>query len=88
MHSSGMRDIMGLLDAEMCEWIKQRSANSRSLVSSPRFDVSIGITHLFIMRLFTLSMAGNVEEQLKSKIQSLVIFSGIMVKNIEEKSYE
>ena len=87
MHSSGMRDIMGLLDAEMCEWVKQRSANSRSLVSSPQFDVAIGSTHLFIMRLLNLSVTGNVEDQLQAKIHSLVIFSGIMMKNLEEKSY-
>ena len=87
MHSSGMRDIMGLLDAEMCEWIKQRSANSISLVSSPQFDVAIGSTHLFIMRLSNLCVAGNVEQQLRVKIHSLVIFSGIMMKNLEDKSY-
>ena len=85
MHSSGMRDIMGLLDAEMCEWIKQRSASSISLVSSPQLDVSIGSTHLFIIRLFTLSSAGNVEEQLRAKIHSLVVYCGIMMKNVEEK---
>jgi len=70
----------------MCEWIKQRSATSRSIVSSPQFDVAIGSTHLFIMRLLSLCAAGDVEAPLRAKIHSLVVFSGIMMKNLEGKS--
>lgn len=85
MHSSGMREIMGLLDADTCEWIKHRSAMTRSLVSSPEFDVAIGSTHLFIMRLLSLSAGAGVEEDFRTKIHSLVVFSGIMMKNLAGK---
>jgi len=84
-NASGMREIMGLLDPDMCEWIKQRSANSRANVSSPEFDVAIGSTHLLTMRLLSLSADSDVDEFLRTKIQSLVVFSGIMMKNLEQK---
>ena len=82
MQSSGMREIMGLLDADTCEWIKERAANARSLIASPVFDVPIGSTHLLIMRLLSLGAGAGVDEVLRGKIHSLVVFSGIMMKNL------
>lgn len=76
-----MRQIMGLLDATMCEWIKQRSGNTRSLVASPVFDVPIEKTHLFTLRLFALSENSTIEDFLRAKVHSLVVFSGIMMSN-------
>jgi hypothetical protein len=78
MYSPGMRDIMGLLDADLCEWIKQRAANAGSLLERPELVVAIGSTHLFVMRL--LSLSSNVETNLRVRIHSLVVLSGILVK--------
>lgn len=80
MHSPGMRDVMGLLDADLCEWIKHRTADASSLVEQPELIVPIGSTHLFAMRLLSLSARSNVETTLRVRIHSLVVMSGILVK--------
>jgi hypothetical protein len=80
MYTSGMHDIMGVLDAEMCEWVKRRATESRAVVDSPELGVPIGSTHLFIMRLLSLSASSNVDANLRTKIHALVVLSGILVK--------
>lgn len=81
INATGMRDIMGLLDADICEWIKQRSNASSKLVEHPELSVvAIGTTHLFVMRLLSLSASSKVETALRMRIHSLVVLSGILVK--------
>jgi hypothetical protein len=79
-NSASMRNTIGVLDAELCEWIKQRATKASSLVDQPILDVAIENTHIFIMRLLSVSASSNVDKTLRVKIHSLVVLSGILVK--------
>jgi hypothetical protein len=85
MTSSGMRKVMGLLDASLCEWIKQRSSASKQS-DHLELDVPIGSTHLLLMRLLSLSTGSDFEPTIRLKIHSLVVLSGILVKALSERS--
>ena len=78
--SSKIRNAIGVLDAELCEWIKQRASKSISLVASPALDVPIESTHLFFMRQLSISVSSNVDKELRIRIHSLVVLSGILMK--------
>jgi hypothetical protein len=80
LYASGKQDILSLLDADTCEWIKRRALDSRSLVQHPDLSVPIASTHLFIMRLLSLSSGSNVDAALRPRIHSLVVLSGLLVK--------
>lgn len=84
LHTSGMRDVMGLLDADLCEWIKQRAVNANTLAEQPDLEVAIRSTHLLIMRLLSLSASSNVEQSLRINIHSMVVLSGLLVKALTE----
>lgn len=79
MHSSGMHDVMGLLDADLCEWIKQRATEGHALVENPEYEIPIGGTHLFILRLLNLSASSSVDASVRVRIHSLIVLSGIVV---------
>lgn len=80
VYSASMRNVVGLLDADLCEWIKQRAAETTSIVTEPELFVAIGSTNVFVMRLLSLSASSNVENALRVKIHSLVVMSGILAK--------
>lgn len=86
MQAPDMRETMGMLDADLCEWIKNRAR--KSIPSSPvvQTQVSIGQTHLFTLRLLSLSASSNVETTLRVKIHALVVLSGTLVKVLEIKA--
>jgi hypothetical protein len=79
MHTSGMHDVMGLLDADLCEWIKQRATDANALIENPEYEIPIGGTHLFILRLQNLSASSSIDESIRTRIQSLIMLSGIVV---------
>lgn len=79
-YSTNMRDVLGLLDADLCEWIKQRSRESTSIMEHPESVVAVGSTNLFVMRLLSLSNSSNVDADLRSRIHSVMILSGILAK--------
>jgi hypothetical protein len=83
MQSEAMRETLGMLDAELCEWIKTRAR--MSLPSTPVLHafVSVGQTHLFALRLLSLSASSDVETSLRVKIHSMVVLSGTLVKVLE-----
>jgi hypothetical protein len=85
LHSSEIREVMGLLDADLCEWIKQRSVAHRP-PESLNLDVAIGNTHLFIMRLLSLSSSSDADSALRVRIHSLVVLSGILVKTLSQNT--
>lgn len=85
MASKSMRNVMGLLDASLCEWIKQRSSASKHL-DHLELDVPIGSTHLLLMRLLSLSAGSDFEPTIRLKIHSLVVLCGILVKALSESS--
>ena len=82
-NSSSIRNAIGVLDAELCEWIKQRASNTISLVELPVLDISIKSTHLFVMRQLSISVSSSVEKELRVRIHSLVVLSGILMKAVE-----
>lgn len=86
MQTPDMRETMGMLDAELCEWIKTRAR--MSLPSTPVLHayVSIGQTHLFALRLLSLSASSDVDTTLRVKIHSMVVLSGTLVKVLEIRS--
>lgn len=83
MQSEAMRETLGVLDAELCEWIKTRAR--MSLPSTPVLHayVSVGQTHLFALRLLSLSASSDVDTSLRVKIHSMVVLSGTLVKVLE-----
>jgi hypothetical protein len=81
-NSSSVRNAIGVLDAELCEWIKQRAAKTISLVETPALDISVEITHLFVMRLLSISVSSNFDQEIRNRIHSLIILSGILMKAI------
>ena len=82
--SRNARSVLGLLDAEMCSWISQRTKKSTPLVDSPELHMPVGNTHLFIMRLLTLSAGSNIESPIRVKIHSLSVLSGILIKALAQ----
>ena len=83
MKAPDMRDTMGLLDADLCEWIHQRSRRARPMVDASGMNVPIGQTHQFALRLLGLSASSNEDTTLRVKIHSLVVLSGTLVKVLE-----
>ena len=82
MKSSSIRNAIGVLDAELCEWIKQRASRTTSLVDFPIMDIPIEGTHLFTMRLLSISASSNVDKELRIRIHALVVLSGILMKAV------
>lgn len=86
MQQVEMRDTMGLLDADLCEWIEDRAKKSRPLVFITQTNVPVGQTHLFALRLLSLSASWNVDTTLRVKIHSMVVLSGTILKVNECRS--
>jgi len=82
--SSEMRDTMGLLDADLCEWIRQRAQRSKPLMEVSSLDIPVGNTHLFALRLLSMSASADVDTSLRVKIHSMVVLSGTLVKAVEK----
>jgi hypothetical protein len=84
--SAKIRSLMGMLDADTCEWLRERAEESTPLLEGDDGDagVSISHTHLLILRLLGLcSMIGDKTNA--TKIHSLSILSGTLLKALEEK---
>jgi hypothetical protein len=83
--SEEIRDIMGNLDADMCEWIREKSENSEALVEG-KLDIQVGNTHLFGLRLLSLAASAEISKDDRIKIHSLIVLSGTIVKTLDEAS--
>jgi hypothetical protein len=81
--SDGIKKIMGTLDADMCEWIREKAENSEPLING-RLDVLVGNTHLFVLRLLSLAASAEISKDDRIKIHSLIVLSGSIVKALEE----
>lgn len=87
LSSRQARNLLSLLDADVCSWIHQRRLRAPPpLVDIPDWTASIGDTHLLIMRLLSLSARANIDSPARNKIHSLVVMSGILVKTLVETS--
>lgn len=78
-----VRNVMGQLDAEICEWIRHRAEESEPLVVG-RLDVPVGNTHLFALRLLSLAAKAEISKDERIKIHSLIVLNGTLVKAMEE----
>uniref|UniRef100_A0A7S4EF62 Uncharacterized protein n=1 Tax=Pseudo-nitzschia australis TaxID=44445 RepID=A0A7S4EF62_9STRA len=83
--SDEIRDIMGTLDADICEWVKEKAEASEPLLNA-KFDVKIGSTHLFGLRLLSLAATADVSKAERIQIHSLIVLSGTIVKVLESSS--
>lgn len=81
--STEMRNVLGQLDADLCEWIRQRADKSRSLIVVSPMGIPVDSTHLFCLRLLTLGGSSNVDTTLRVKIHSLVVLTGTLRKALE-----
>lgn len=80
--SDEIRNIMGTLDADICEWVKEKAEDSEPLLNA-KFDVKIGSTHLFGLRLLSLAASADVSKAERIQIHSLIVLSGTIVKVLE-----
>jgi len=83
--SDEIRNIMGTLDADICEWVKEKAEGSEPLLNA-KFDVKIGSTHLFGLRLLSLAATADVSKAERIQIHSLIVLSGTIVKVLESNS--
>jgi len=77
------RKILGMLDADTCEWIRDQAETTASLLDSDNgetdrmvLDVPIQLTHIFVMRLLSLASAAGSEKETRLKIHSVSVLSG------------
>jgi hypothetical protein len=85
--SDEIRNIMGTLDADICEWVKEKAEASEPLLNA-KFDVKIGSTHLFGLRLLSLAASADVSKAERIQIHSLIVLSGTIVKVLESTPRE
>jgi hypothetical protein len=80
--NTDMRDVMGVLDADACDWIQERAQAAKPLVGTAGLntDISVASTHLFALRLLSLSASAEIEASLRAKIHSMAVLSGILNK--------
>jgi hypothetical protein len=83
-----VKGIMGTLDANMCEWIKERTEKSHSLTGESNMSVPIGNTHLFALRLLSLGASADIDKKERIKIHSLIVLSGSIVKGLESLHHD
>merc|ERR1712087_125510 len=57
---SEIRNLMGSLDADLCDWVREKGENSEPLVDGSKLDVSVGSTHLFGLRLLSLAASAQI----------------------------
>jgi len=77
------RNIIGLLDADICQWVKQQAeSNSTNHILVPKQESqSLSSTHAFILRMLQISPIGTGTTE---KVHALSIMSGTLLKAIEE----
>lgn len=80
---SEIRNLMGSLDADLCDWVREKGGNSEPLVDGSKLDVSVGSTHLFGLRLLSLAASAQIPKDQRVKIHSLIVLSGTIVKSLE-----
>lgn len=84
--SPQVRAVIGMLDADTCEWIREESEISECLVEEVEDEnVPLSSTHLLILRLLSLaSTTGN--KAIVVKIHTLSILSGTLMKAMESSN--
>lgn len=83
--SPQVRKIMGLLDADTCEWLREHAELSVSLIdegTDASGEIPLKITHQFTLRILGFSSAMGAKT-LSAKIHSLSILCGTLMKALE-----
>lgn len=73
------RGIIGMLDADTCQWIKERS---KRLGNQDYGEISLAATYIFILKLMKLSIGG--EQDPRDKAQALSILSGMLLNAMKD----
>ena len=86
MKTRHMREVMGVLDADLCDWIQQQAAmaDESPVWEFPEPILGLNMTHVLALRLLSLSKTANVDTTLRVKIHSLAVLSGTLLKEVEE----
>ena len=84
--SPGVQKVMSELDADLCSWVRERAEKSNSIVVFSNLQVPIEITHLFVLRLLSLSQTDQVDKDVRVRIHSMVVLSGQIVKSMEKNA--
>mmetsp|Transcript_33746 Transcript_33746/g.81816 ORF Transcript_33746/g.81816 Transcript_33746/m.81816 type:complete len:1419 (+) Transcript_33746:672-4928(+) len=79
-------NVIGSLDADMCDWVREKAEESDPLVDGGILDVPIGSTHLFGLRLLSLAASAEIAKDERVKIHSLIVLSGTIVKSLEDET--
>jgi hypothetical protein len=83
MSATDRRNVMGVLDADLCEWIETRANEGRWLVNGlPPSRIHISGTNVLIMRLLSMSTSSNVDPSLRANINSIMLLCNLLVKEI------
>ena len=83
LDGASRRNVMGVLDADVVDWVEQRSDVANWLVANaPESQIPISSTRLLVMRLLSLSVSANIDQALRAKIHSLALVSGHLMKEI------
>jgi hypothetical protein len=82
--SPGVQKVMSELDADLCSWVRERAEKSKSMVVFSNLQVPLEITHLFVLRLLSLSQTEQVDKEVRVRIHSMVVLSGQIVKSMEK----
>lgn len=83
MSSTDRRNVMGVLDADLCEWIETRANEGRWLISElPPSKIQITSTNVLIMRLLGMSTSSNIDPSLRANINSIMFLCNLLVKEI------
>lgn len=82
--NSEKRHVIGLLDADTCQWLLERAQDSHSFLEQYGSkeevgEVSLSLTHSFILRLLSLSLSAGAKAT-RVKIHSLSVLSGTLLK--------
>eukprot|EP00523_Entomoneis_sp_CCMP467_P004419 CAMPEP_0168749498 /NCGR_PEP_ID=MMETSP0724-20121128/16748_1 /TAXON_ID=265536 /ORGANISM="Amphiprora sp., Strain CCMP467" /LENGTH=1442 /DNA_ID=CAMNT_0008797411 /DNA_START=144 /DNA_END=4472 /DNA_ORIENTATION=- len=90
------RNVLGLLDAELCEWIHQRAEAAQPTVKSwfefedqsvpdheKRITKLLSNSQILTIRLLSLASISNEEASMRAKIHSISVLAGTLVKALE-----
>jgi hypothetical protein len=83
------RAFLSILDADTTEWIRSTAEGSVSLLEDDYgdrsvMDVPLQLTHQLVIRLLSMA-ATNSDKEIRSKLHSLSILTGTLLKQMENK---
>jgi len=83
-----IRSLLGLLDADTTEWIRDQAEGTFSLLEDDTgvdrvvLDVPLQSTHYFVLRLMSIAVS-HADKDTRVKLHSLSILTGTLLKELE-----